>query len=103
MRRMRSSPISLRSAAPAQIPARPTSSAIWRDAANSASVTPHDGRLVDAEGLTVEDFGLPDNLMLIHALDLHGSPLVMPKQVPADLWHDLTAFEACVRAAARRV
>jgi len=67
------------------------------------TVTPHDGRLVDAEGLTVEDFGLPDNLMLIHALDLHGSPLVMPKQVPADLWHDLTAFEACVRAAARRV
>jgi nucleoside 2-deoxyribosyltransferase len=67
------------------------------------TVTPHDGRLVDAEGLTVEDFGLPDNLMLIHALELHGSPLVMPKQAPADLWHDLTAFEACVRAAARRV
>jgi nucleoside 2-deoxyribosyltransferase len=66
------------------------------------TVTPNDGRLVDAEGLTVEDFGLPDNLMLIHALDLHGSPLVMPKQAPADLWHDLTAFEACVRAAARR-
>jgi hypothetical protein len=53
-------------------------------------------------GLTVEDSGLPDNLILIHALDLHGCPLVMPKQAPADLWHDLTAFEACVRAAAAR-
>jgi nucleoside 2-deoxyribosyltransferase len=67
-----------------------------------ADVKPHDERLVDAEGLTVEDFGLPDNLMLIHALDLHGCPLVMPAQAPGDLWHDLTAFEACVRLAAER-
>jgi nucleoside 2-deoxyribosyltransferase len=59
-----------------------------------------DKRLVDADGLTVEDFGLPDNLMMIHALDLHGSPLVMPQARPADIWHDLTAFEACVRLAA---
>src|SRR5882724_2775953 len=35
-------------------------------------VNSHDGRLVDALGLTVEDFGLTDNLMKIHALDLHG-------------------------------
>ena len=61
-----------------------------------------DGRLVDAEGLTVEDFGLSDNLMMIHALDLHGCPLVAPREAPADIWHDLTAFEACVRLAAER-
>jgi len=67
-----------------------------------ADVKPLDERLVDAEGLTVEDFGLPDNLMLIHALDLHGCPLVVPTQAPGDLWHDLTAFEACVRLAAER-
>ena len=36
------------------------------------------GRLADPEGLTVEDFGWPDNLMMIHALDLHGCPLVTP-------------------------
>jgi nucleoside 2-deoxyribosyltransferase len=66
-----------------------------------AEVKPRDGRLVDKDGLTVEDFGLPDNLMLIHALDLHGCPIVMPKQAPADLWHDLTTFEFCVRAAAK--
>ncbi len=61
-----------------------------------------DGRLIDPEGLTVEDFGWPDNLMMIHALDLHGCPLLTPRQAPADIWHDLTSFEACVRLAAER-
>jgi hypothetical protein len=40
---------------------------------------------------------------MIHALDLHGCPLDVPKQAPCDLWHDLTAFEACVRLAAERL
>jgi nucleoside 2-deoxyribosyltransferase len=62
-----------------------------------------DGGLVDASGLTVEDFGLTDNLMMIHALDLHGCPLAAPRQAPADIWHDLGAFEACVRMAAERL
>jgi nucleoside 2-deoxyribosyltransferase len=66
-------------------------------------VSSRDGRLTDAQGLTVEDFGLSDNLMMIHALDLHGAPLVTPRQAPADIWHDLTAFEACVRMAAERL
>jgi nucleoside 2-deoxyribosyltransferase len=66
-------------------------------------VVSRDGRLVDAEGLTVEDFGLSDNLMMIHALDLHGCALVTPRQAPADIWHDLTAFETCVRIAAERL
>ena len=62
-----------------------------------------DGRLIDEHGLTVEDFGLTDNLMMVHALDLHGCALVTPPQAPADLWHDLTAFESCVRLAAQRL
>lgn len=66
-------------------------------------VNQHDGRLVDRDGLTVEDFALADNLMMIHALDLHGCPLIVPKQATADLWHELTAFEACVRLAAERL
>jgi nucleoside 2-deoxyribosyltransferase len=66
-------------------------------------VDSRDGGLVDASGLTVEDFGLTDNLMMIHALDLHGCPLVTPRQAPADIWHDLGAFEACVRMAAERL
>ena len=67
------------------------------------AVRSRDGRLVDAGGLTVEDFGLTDNLMMIHALDLHGCALVTPSQAPADIWHDLTAFETCVRLAAGRL
>jgi nucleoside 2-deoxyribosyltransferase len=66
-------------------------------------VTASDGQLIDADGLTVEDFGLNDNLMMIHALDLYGCPLVTPRQQPDDLWHDLTAFEMCVRLAAKRL
>jgi nucleoside 2-deoxyribosyltransferase len=59
-------------------------------------------RLVDMHGMTVEDFGLSDNLMMIHALELHGCALVTPRQAPADIWHDLGAFETCVRMAADR-
>lgn len=64
------------------------------------TVEPREGRLVDAEGLTVEDFGHHDNLMMIHALDLHGAALVLPREKPVDVWHDLTAFEVCVGMAA---
>jgi len=67
------------------------------------TVTSEDGRLVDTQGLTVEDFGLVDNLMMIHALELHGCPLVTPATKPVDVWHDLAAFEACVRIAAARL
>jgi nucleoside 2-deoxyribosyltransferase len=62
-----------------------------------------DGRLTDAQGLTVENFGLAENLMMVHALDLHGSPLIVPQIAPADIWNDLTSFEACVRLAAERL
>src|SRR5258705_7432605 len=67
------------------------------------NVSSRDGRLIDAQGLTVEDFGLTDNLMIVHALDLHGCALVTPRQAPADIWHDLGAFETCVRLAAERL
>ena len=71
--------------------------------ARSAELKTRDGRLIDAQGLTVENFGLADNLMMIHALDLYGSPLVVPRQATDDIWHDLTSFEACVRLAAQRL
>src|ERR1700723_4238889 len=69
----------------------------------STDVISQNGRLIDADGLTVEDLGLADNFMMIHALDLHRGRLVRPRQTPDDIWHDLTAFETCVRAAARRL
>ena len=68
----------------------------------TTTVTSQDGRLGDAAGLTVENFGLNDNLMMMHALDLHGCALVTPRQKPADIWHDLAAFEICLGLAARR-
>jgi len=67
------------------------------------TVTVEGGVLSDRDGLTVEDFGLNDNLMMMHALDLHGVPLVLPRERPADVWHDLAAFEACVKLAAERL
>ena len=67
------------------------------------AVTPLADRLVDADGLTVEDFGHNDNLMMVHALDHYGAPLVLPRQKPDDLWHDLTAFEVCAAMAAARL
>ena len=67
------------------------------------AVTTRDGQLIDADGLAVEDFGLSDNLMMIHALDLYGCALITPQQKPDDIWHDLTAFEICVRLAAKRL
>jgi nucleoside 2-deoxyribosyltransferase len=67
------------------------------------TVESRDGLLIGADGLAVEDFGLADNLMLIHCLDLHGAPLVTPNAAPADLWHDLASFTACVRIAAQRL
>jgi nucleoside 2-deoxyribosyltransferase len=70
----------------------------YRDrVARAQPVTEAAGALLDAAGLTVEDFGLVDNLMIVHALDLHGYPLVIPKVAPADLRHDLAAFEACLQ------
>jgi nucleoside 2-deoxyribosyltransferase len=67
------------------------------------AVTARDGRLIDGDGLTVEDFGLADNLMIVHGLDVHGCALIAPRLPPLDPWHDLAAFEACIRLAAERL
>lgn len=66
-------------------------------------VTKREGQLIDSGGLTVEDFGLADNLMMIHALERYGGALVTPQARPADIWQDLTAFEASVRLAAEHL
>lgn len=66
-------------------------------------VSAQGARLVDADGLTVENFGQNDNLMMMHALDRYGAPLVLPREKPDDIWRDLSAFETCVRLAAERL
>ncbi len=57
---------------------------------------------LDAEGLVIEDFGLTDNLMIVHALDAFGHPVLAPAAAPGDIWRDLTLFEKCAEWIAGR-
>jgi nucleoside 2-deoxyribosyltransferase len=61
-------------------------------------VAPDCGGLVslDCEGHAIEDFGLTDNLMIVHALETFGAPMMVPEVEPEDVWRDLTRFEKCV-------
>jgi nucleoside 2-deoxyribosyltransferase len=68
----------------------------------TSTKTDEAGRAWDANGMLIEDFGLADNLMIVHALEHFGYPLVTPDSVLSDPWRDLTVFEACVRLAADR-
>jgi nucleoside 2-deoxyribosyltransferase len=54
----------------------------------------------DSDGLTVEDFGNADNLMIDQALAEQGHALVRVAVPPAERFRDLTGFEACLRHAA---
>jgi nucleoside 2-deoxyribosyltransferase len=67
-------------------------------------VAPDGGGLVslDCEGHVIEDFGLPDNLMIAHALEAFGHPMMAPDVEPEDIWRDLTQFEKCVEWIAGR-
>lgn len=58
-----------------------------------------DGRLVDPEGLEVEDFGLTDNLMLDGAA-LDSGLFVTGQVDPVDSLTDLSLFSRCVIKAA---
>ncbi len=55
-------------------------------------------------GLTVDGFGLPDNLMVCGAVELLGLPVVLPPPDGAGRAFDaLDVFERCVAAAAARL
>ena len=59
--------------------------------------------LRDPHGMTVEDFGNFDNLMLEWAVrESCGHPVVRHAAAAADLYRDLTGFEQCLRLAAAR-
>ena len=59
-----------------------------------------DGRLHAADGMSVEDFGLADNLMVAGCLPLSGADLVRPAH-EVESWTDLSVFQACLQRAAR--
>ncbi len=60
-----------------------------------------DGSLEDAWQMSVESFGLADNLMLIGAVEDSGGALVQHASSEAARFLDLTGFEQCLRAAAK--
>ncbi|MEK4035240.1 nucleoside 2-deoxyribosyltransferase [Methylocystis sp. IM3] len=57
-------------------------------------------RLFAADGLSVEDFGLFDNLMIAEALRAQGHDVAAQEAAPEGRYTDLAAFELCLRQAA---
>ena len=61
------------------------------------------GGTVDADGLTVEDFGLADNLMIEGGIYSSGGGFFAASVLDGAVWQDLAAFERCVAAVAARL
>jgi nucleoside 2-deoxyribosyltransferase len=59
-----------------------------------------DGRHFAADGMNVEDFGLPDNLMIVEAIRAQGWEMITRATPRGALYADLAAFELCLRQAA---
>jgi nucleoside 2-deoxyribosyltransferase len=60
-----------------------------------------EGAWTDGEGLSLESFGLADNLMIDGGIRAAGGALLR-REVPTPMrWRDQSAFEACLEAAAR--
>jgi len=53
----------------------------------------------DVNGITVEDFGNADNLMIDSAFAEQGHPIIRHAAKPEERFRDLTGFEACLRIA----
>jgi len=57
------------------------------------------GEWRDADGLTIEDFGNADNLMIDAGLAAQGHPIIRIDAPPDARFHDLRGFEACLERA----
>lgn len=69
----------------------------------AASGTRHSERgWVDADDMTVEAYGLADNLMLDGGVVASGGRVIVHPTEPEARFSDLTAFEECVRLASAR-
>jgi hypothetical protein len=60
------------------------------------------GSVRDANGMTIEHFGLADNLMLESAIAASGGVLILNDVPLTDRFSDLRAFEECVKALRQR-
>jgi nucleoside 2-deoxyribosyltransferase len=61
------------------------------------------GELEDSDHMLIEDFDGADNLMLIGAIEVGGTPVVVNEVPPERRFSDLNGFEACLRLAARNL
>ncbi|PDT40191.1 MULTISPECIES: nucleoside 2-deoxyribosyltransferase [Sinorhizobium] len=61
------------------------------------------GQLRDPGGLSVEDFGLIDNLMLHAGIERRGGVVIVGDARPDAIYTDLAAFETCLDAAASKL
>ena len=57
----------------------------------------------DGAGLGIEGFHLPDNLMIVGAVEASGHPMVLPQDNVTRARDALDVFEACVAVAAERM
>lgn len=55
----------------------------------------------DSTGMTIEDFGNADDLMIEATFIEQGCPIVRHAVRPEEWFRNLTAFEACLRLATR--
>jgi len=69
-------------------------------AAGDAALDAASGIWRDGAGMSIEDFGNADNLMLDMTLAEHGHPILRHAALPAERFRDLGGFEACLRQAA---
>jgi nucleoside 2-deoxyribosyltransferase len=61
-----------------------------------------DGRKRGPDGLSLEDFDMIENLMLHGGIERRGGVIAIHDAAATDLYTDLTAFEACLSALAKR-
>lgn len=61
-----------------------------------------EGEWVDGEGLSLESFGLTDNLMIDGGIRAADGALVRRQVADSARWTDLGAFEACLKLLAAR-
>jgi nucleoside 2-deoxyribosyltransferase len=61
------------------------------------------GAWVDSDSMTVEDFGVGDNLMITESLEAGGLPLVVSDTVVPERFRDLRAFERCLQLVRRKL
>jgi nucleoside 2-deoxyribosyltransferase len=74
------------------------------EAVSNVVLDPVQNVWLDSNGMTVENFGNADNLMIDNALIEHGGyPIVRHKARRDELFRDLAGFETCLRLAVEAI